>query len=324
MKLSFTTGGWPYSLEECMNLAREMQYDGLEISAGSLDIFERSGAPLSSARLHETARALNEASLSISAVQAEENWTAEEAMALIALAHDLRAPFVVLPLTAPAPDAEAALCPLLPVAERAGVALLIPSVGPYADTGVLKTLLDDFASDYLGAVWHVPCAAAKKTPEEIVTDLGAYIRHVYLCDGMIENGEMDPMIIVTPTWNQTGADKFYTEFREKVVPFVEGKYSTYAESTSIEDLQASRYHRAYGGFSMGSVSTWGVLCHNLDIVAYYMPLSGDYRINNWSAQQKADVITKAIQDSGLKKARFPVVLQTYAISSSLMASVLKQ
>ena len=195
MKLSFTTGGWPYSLEECMNLAREMQYDGLEISAGSLDIFERSGAPLSSARLHETARALNEASLSISAVQAEENWTAEEAMALIALAHDLRAPFVVLPLTAPAPDAEAALCPLLPVAERAGVALLIPSVGPYADTGVLKTLLDDFASDYLGAVWHVPCAAAKKTPEEIVTDLGAYIRHVYLCDGVIVDGRVQEKLL---------------------------------------------------------------------------------------------------------------------------------
>ena len=121
-----------------------------------------------------------------------------------------------------------------------------------------------------------------------------------MLDHMIENGELEPMIVVTPTWNQTGADKFYTEFRDKVVPFVEGKYSTYAESTSLEDLQASRYHRAYGGFSMGSVSTWGVLCHNLDIVAYYMPLSGDYRINNWSAQQKADVITKAIQDSGLK------------------------
>lgn len=119
-------------------------------------------------------------------------------------------------------------------------------------------------------------------------------------DHMIENGELEPMIVVTPTWNQTGADKFYTEFRDKVVPFVEGKYATYAESTSIEDLQASRYHRAYGGFSMGSVSTWGVLCHNLDIVAYYMPLSGDYRINNWNEQQKADVITKAIQDSGLK------------------------
>lgn len=119
-------------------------------------------------------------------------------------------------------------------------------------------------------------------------------------DHMIENGEMEPMLIVTPTWNQTGADKFYTEFRDKVVPFVEDKYSTYAKSTSIEDLQASRYHRAYGGFSMGSVSTWGVLCHNLDICAYYMPLSGDYRVGNWSTQQKADIITKAIQDSGLQ------------------------
>jgi fatty-acyl-CoA synthase len=90
----------------------------------------------------------------------------------------------------PAMSAEAALAPLLPIAERAGVALLIPSAGPYADTGVLKTLLDDFASDYLGAVWNVPCAAAKKTPEEIVTDLGAYIRHVYLCDAVIQDGRV--------------------------------------------------------------------------------------------------------------------------------------
>ena len=49
MKLSFSTGGWPFSLEESMNLAREMNYDGLEISAKSLGIFERSGAPFSPA-----------------------------------------------------------------------------------------------------------------------------------------------------------------------------------------------------------------------------------------------------------------------------------
>ena len=124
-------------------------------------------------------------------------------------------------------------------------------------------------------------------------------------DHMIENGDMEPMIIVTPTWNQTGADKFYTEFRDKVVPFVEGKYSTYAESTSIEDLQASRYHRGYGGFSMGSVSTWGVLCYNLDIVAYYMPLSGDYRIDSLnSGYDKAKRIADAIDASGLEKNQY--------------------
>ena len=60
MKLSFSTGGWPFSLEECASLAMEMRYDGLEISTESLNRFEQSGAPLSPGRLHDTARKLNE------------------------------------------------------------------------------------------------------------------------------------------------------------------------------------------------------------------------------------------------------------------------
>ena len=36
MKLSFSTGDWPFSLRECMELAREMRYDGLEIAQRSL------------------------------------------------------------------------------------------------------------------------------------------------------------------------------------------------------------------------------------------------------------------------------------------------
>ncbi|MBR4333824.1 MAG: sugar phosphate isomerase/epimerase, partial [Clostridia bacterium] len=195
MKLSFSTHGWPFSLDECVNLAREMRYDGLELSAGSLDVFDRAGAPLSPARLHETVRGLNEQSLSIAALTAGDGWTADEALSLIALAHDLRAPHVVLPLKAAPEDAADMLAPLLPIAERAGVPLLIPSTGLYADTGVLKNLLDSFASDYLLAAWDVPSAATKKSPEEIVTDLGAYIRHVYLCDGVIENGRVQKKLL---------------------------------------------------------------------------------------------------------------------------------
>ena len=105
MKLSFSTHGWPFSLEECVNLAREMRYDGLELSAGSLDLFDRTGAPFSPAQLHETVRDLNEQSLSIAALTAGETWTEDEAKALIALAHDLRAPHVVLPLKAAPEDA---------------------------------------------------------------------------------------------------------------------------------------------------------------------------------------------------------------------------
>ena len=125
------------------------------------------------------------------------------------------------------------------------------------------------------------------------------MQHIF--DHMIENGDMDPMIIVTPTWNQTGAEYFSPELRDRVIPFVEGKYSTYAKSTELADLQASRYHRAYGGFSMGSISTWGVLTNCLDIIAYYMPLSGEFRFNNYNSSQMAKAIADAIDKAGLQK-----------------------
>lgn len=125
------------------------------------------------------------------------------------------------------------------------------------------------------------------------------MQHIF--DHMIENGDMDPMIIVTPTWNQTGAEYFSSELRERVIPFVEGKYSTYAKSTDPADLQASRFHRAYGGFSMGSISTWGVLTNCLDIIAYYMPLSGEFRFNNYNASQMARAVADAIDKAGLQK-----------------------
>lgn len=122
----------------------------------------------------------------------------------------------------------------------------------------------------------------------------------HILDHMIMNGELEPMIVVTPTFNGYGseAQNFYEEFRASVIPFVEGKYSTYAKSTSAEDIAASRRHRAYGGFSMGAVSTWNVFLNCLDICAYYMPLSGDLWYGN-SAQDKAGRIDQAIADSKL-------------------------
>ncbi|MBQ8960706.1 MAG: family 43 glycosylhydrolase [Ruminococcus sp.] len=102
-----------------------------------------------------------------------------------------------------------------------------------------------------------------------------------ILDHMIMNGELEPLIVVTPTFNgcpapdgNMGAGTVWDELRQSIIPFVEGKYSTYADSTSLSDLKASRYHRAYGGFSMGGGSTWNVFINDLDICAYFMPLSG--------------------------------------------------
>ncbi|ORX49649.1 alpha/beta-hydrolase [Piromyces finnis] len=130
-----------------------------------------------------------------------------------------------------------------------------------------------------------------------------------ILDHMIMKGELEPLIVVTPTFNRCEAGTFYREFRESVIPFVEGKYSTYAKSTSPADIKASRMHRAYGGFSMGSVSTWAVLINSLDIVAYYMPLSGDNWVGN-GGYGKAKSVADAIDKSGLSKNQYFIFCAT--------------
>ncbi|MCR5121308.1 MAG: carbohydrate binding domain-containing protein [Ruminococcus sp.] len=129
-------------------------------------------------------------------------------------------------------------------------------------------------------------------------------------DHMIMNGELEPLIVVCPTFNKCTAQTFYKEWMQSLIPFVESKYSTYAESTSEADIKASRFHRAYGGFSMGSCSTWAGMVHGgLDICAYWLPLSGD----NWEADGgygKAKSVADAIDRSGLQKNEYFIMCAT--------------
>ena len=126
-----------------------------------------------------------------------------------------------------------------------------------------------------------------------------------MLDNMIANGDIEPMIVVTPTFNKApdGAGDVWKEMRETIIPYVENKYSTYAESTSLDDLKKSRFHRAYGGFSMGGGSTWRMFCNNLDICAYYMPLSG----HSWDG---AKGIQDAIDKGGYQKDDYYVFAAT--------------
>lgn len=111
----------------------------------------------------------------------------------------------------------------------------------------------------------------------------------YVIDHAIEDGKIQPLIIVLPTYNNTSSsdsgdyslalqltDQFHNELVNDLIPAVEGKYSTYAENTEKEGLAASRDHRGFGGFSMGSVNTWCTFRYALDYFRYFMPMSGSY------------------------------------------------
>lgn len=113
-------------------------------------------------------------------------------------------------------------------------------------------------------------------------------------DHAVAAGEIRPLIIVCPTYNNTNengrdsanfslamqlTENFPNELIHDLIPAVEGTYSTYAASTSNDDLIASRDHRGFGGFSMGSVATWRTFQYGLDYFRYFLPMSCGTSLN---------------------------------------------
>lgn len=111
----------------------------------------------------------------------------------------------------------------------------------------------------------------------------------HIVDHAIEDGKMQPMILVMVTYNNTSdqdsgdyslalklTDQFHNELVNDIIPAVESKYSTYSVDASPEGLIASRDHRGFGGFSMGSVNTWCTFRYALPYFRYFIPMSGNY------------------------------------------------
>jgi len=138
------------------------------------------------------------------------------------------------------------------------------------------------------------------------------IKNVF--DNMIENGDMPPAIIVSATFynDYTGTDfgssvsafrAFHQDFENDLMPAVEGKYHTYAKSVSDEDLRASRDHRIFGGFSLGSVTTWLEFCHDYDYIRYFLPMSGSSwyygGYGDFQIERNVDYIEQLVMDNDL-------------------------
>ena len=105
-------------------------------------------------------------------------------------------------------------------------------------------------------------------------------------DHMMENGDVSPTIVVspsynygTPTSNYVDADPYCKALPQELVndliPLVETRYRTYLTSANATAVNASRDCRAIGGFSMGAVTTWYALAETFSAFRYYLPISGD-------------------------------------------------
>lgn len=136
-------------------------------------------------------------------------------------------------------------------------------------------------------------------------------------DSMIANGDIPPVIAVSPTYysNHQGYDfgravseiEYFCKYElvNDLIPAVEGTYHTYAKTVDKEGLKASRNHRAYTGYSMGSLSAWYAFVYCLDYFRYFMPMSGDCWINGESnAREAATLLDSAFKTSGYHKEDF--------------------
>ena len=125
-----------------------------------------------------------------------------------------------------------------------------------------------------------------------------------ILDNGIAEGKILPMIVVCPTYNNESdtdssdyslalelTDNYHNELINDLIPAVESTYSTYAADTTPDGLRESRDHRAFCGFSMGSVTTWRTFQYCLDYFRYFMPSSG-------SLTTDGDYMASIVRDSG--------------------------
>ena len=133
-------------------------------------------------------------------------------------------------------------------------------------------------------------------------------------DHLIENGDIPPVIIVSATFYNESSNtdfsgsiaefrQFHRDFEENLMPAVEGQFHTYARSASDEDLKASRDHRAFGGFSLGSVTTWLQFCYDTDYIRYFLPMSGSCwyygTYGDFQIERNVDFIEQLVKDNNL-------------------------
>ncbi len=207
MKLSFSTKGWHHrSFEEFCAVAQDLRFEGIELHNIHNPLFTDKDGAFHDYIAAATLRRLYEQKLQLPCIDAigdiADPDAADECAAEIRhcmeIARNLKIPAIRLRAEA-APDKDKAMATvtalletLLPEAEEQNVTLLVETAGLFCCTADLRELLGQFACDHLGALWNMTAAyfGAGEDADDIIKNLGAYVRHVHINDGTRENGQV--------------------------------------------------------------------------------------------------------------------------------------
>ncbi len=197
MNLAFSTKFHKASgLNDFINIAEELHYDGIEVHDIAADAFSGKASPFNPDMASVTKRTLINAKKAIVCLNvgcniadksaADENIKKIETV--LSVAHNINVPYIKVYADSPDEDAFCFvtdfMSSVISLCEKKNVVVLVETVGMFADTTKLCELLNFFASDFIGADWNMyeTYFNAKEDAEKTVTNLGAYIKLVHMTD----------------------------------------------------------------------------------------------------------------------------------------------
>lgn len=129
-----------------------------------------------------------------------------------------------------------------------------------------------------------------------------------IIDSLIYEKQMAKTIFCAVTfWEPYSTDVFVNaqffnkELREELMPGFEEKYH----------IRQNRNSRGFGGFSMGSMTTWTIFENCMDLISHYAPVSGDARrMGGSSANDRGkdigDILADKVISQGFTKDAFMI------------------
>ena len=193
MNLAFSTRGWKdYPWDMQISDATEHHFQGIEVyDLFHCDTLTDRGGAFGKYHQNETMRMLLDNKLYIPCLDSSidlSSWDAlndENIYFLMETAYSMHIPYVAVCAMSEHEDiVRENLHRLLEKASDMHICLLIKTVGIYANTEKLRSLMDFYACDELAALWdmHHPYRDYHESPDTTITNLGAYVRHVHLRD----------------------------------------------------------------------------------------------------------------------------------------------
>lgn len=206
MKISFSTLGCPgWSWEDMLSTAKDIGFDGIEVRGIGNELYVPKVKHFSDDNIELTKKKLTKIGLEIPCLTSacflfdKDNIDkhTKEGIDYIDLAHKLGTPYVrVLGDAQPQPSdididfVVKSLKNLASIAKEKGVKLLVETNGVFADSKVMKALLDEVDSDSVGVLWdiHHPIRFFNEPLEYTYANLKDHICFVHIKDSVMVDG----------------------------------------------------------------------------------------------------------------------------------------